>query len=55
MKGEEHGLGFYSEQAMESMHKELKKEWGADKVDVKHSSYGKNLKSTVVRINGKHI
>ena len=55
MKGEEQGLGFYSEQAMESMHKELKQEWGADKVDVKHPSYGPKLKNTVVRINGKHI
>ena len=55
MKGEDHGLGFYSEQAMESMHKELKQEWGADKVDIQHPSYGPNLKNTVVRINGKHI
>ena len=55
LKGEEHGLGFYSEQAMESMHKELKLEWGADKVDVKHPNYGLKLKATVVRINGKHI
>ena len=38
---------------MESMHKELKSEWGADKVDVKHPRYGENLKKTVVRINGK--
>ena len=55
MKGEEHGIGFYSEQAMESMHKELKKDWGADKVDVKHPSYGPSLLTTVVRVNGKHI
>ena len=55
MKSEEHGLGYYSEQAMESMHKELRSEWGADKVDVKHPRYGENLKKTVVRINGKHL
>ena len=55
MKGEEHGLGFYSEQAMESMHKELKLEWGSEKVDVKHPNYGDNLKKTTVRINGKHL
>ena len=55
MKNEERGLGYYSEQAMESMHKELKSEWGADKVDVKHPKYGENLKRTVVRINGKHL
>ena len=55
MKGEKHGLGFYSEQAMESMHHELKEEWVADKVDVKHENYGQNLRRTVVRVNGKHI
>ena len=55
MKGEVQGLGFYSEQAMESMHAELKEDWGADKVDVKHPSYGPKLKNTVVRINEKHI
>ena len=55
IKGEKHGLGFYSEQAMESMHHEMKEEWGADKVDPKHPKYGEKLKATVVRLNGKHI
>ena len=55
MKGKKNGLGFFSEQAMESMHKELKQEYGVDKVDVKHPSYGSRLLKTVVRINGKHI
>ena len=55
MDGERHGLGYYSEQAMELMHKELKNEWGAEKVDVKHPKYGEKLLSTVIRINGKHI
>ena len=55
MKGEVQGLGFYSEQAMESMHKELKTEWGADMVDVKHPKYGEKLLKTTVQINGKHI
>ena len=55
MRGEEQGLGFFSEQAMESMHKELKKEWGADKVDIKHPNYGAKLLHTVVRVNGKHL
>ena len=55
MKGEEHGLGYYSEQAMESFHHEMKEEWQADKVDVKHPKYGKKLKCTTVRMNGKHI
>ena len=55
MKEEKHGLGFFSEQAMESMHKELKVEWGKEKVDIKHPLYGEKLLNTVVRINGKHI
>ena len=55
MDGERHGLGYYSEQAMESMHKELKNEWGAEKVDVKHPKYGEKLLSMVIFINGKHI
>ena len=55
MKGEKYGLGFYSEQAMESMHQELKMDWGADMVDIKHPTFGPRLRKTVVRINGKHI
>jgi hypothetical protein len=43
MKGEEHGLGFYSEQ------------WGSEKVDVKHPNHGNNLLTTTVIINGKHL
>ena len=53
--GGEHGLGYFSEQAMESMHQELKEDWGADKVDIKHPAFGPKLRKTVVRINGKHI
>ena len=44
MMGEEHGLGFYSEQAMESMHHDLLEEWGEEKVDEKHPNYGEKLK-----------
>ena len=55
MDGEKHCFWYYSEQAMESMHKELKNEWGAEKVDVKHPKYGEKLLSTVICINGKHI
>ena len=55
MMGGEHGLGYFSEQAMESMHRELLQEWGGEKVDINHSSYGENLKRTMVRVNGKHL
>ena len=54
-KGEERGLGFFSEQAMESLHKEFKKEWGVDRVDKNHPSYGDRLRNTLVRLNAKHI
>ena len=54
-KGEQHGMVFYSEQAMESMHYELREEWGVEKLDISHPNYGENLKRVVVRINGKHI
>ena len=39
MMGGEHGLGYYSEQAMESMHKDLKKEWQGEKLDENHPNY----------------
>ena len=54
MMGGEHGLGYYSEQAMESMHKELKKEQG-EKLSENHPNYGEKLCRKVVRVNGKHI
>ena len=54
-KGEKHGMGFYSEQAMESMHYELREEWGVQKLDINHPNYGDKLKGVVARINGKHI
>ena len=55
MMGGEHGLGFYSEQAMESMHKELKKDWQGEKLDENHPKYREKLCKTVVRVNGKHM
>ena len=54
MMGGEHGLGYYSEQAMESMHKELKKE-EVEKVAENHPNYREKLCKTVVRVNGKHM
>ena len=41
--GEPHGLGFYSEQAMESMHHDLLEEWRNKKVDESNQSYGEKL------------
>ena len=55
MMGGEHGLGYYSELAMESMHKELKKEWQGEKLAEDHPNYGEKLCRTIVRVNGKHL
>ena len=56
MMGGNRGLGFFSEQAMEGFHQELKSEWkGATKVDRSNEHYGENLRQTTVRINGKHL
>ena len=55
MMGGEHGLGYYSEQAMESMHKDLKKEWQGEKLDENHPNYPEKLCKTTVRVSGKHL
>ena len=55
LKGEETGLGFWSEQAMESGHHDFKLEWEKVKVSPNHEEYGERLLSTVVRYAGKHL
>ena len=56
MMGGNRGLGFFSEQAMEGFHQELKSEWkGSTKVDQSNEHFGENLCQTTVRINGKHL
>lgn len=56
MKGEQRGLGYFSEQAFEGFHQEMKTEWsGANKVGDNHENLGEKLKATTVRINGKHL
>ena len=54
-KGEIAGLGFYSEQAMESGHRDFKLEWEKVKVSPNHKEYGNRLLQTVVRYAGKHL
>ena len=54
-KGEEHGAGYWSEQAMESCHKDFRNEWEPNKVPEKHPDYGEKLLNTIVRYNWKHI
>ena len=56
MKGGDKGPGFFSEQAMEGFHQEMKSEWkGPNKVEETNEHYGEKLRQTTVRINGKHF
>ena len=55
MKGGEKGAGFYSEQAMESCHKDFKLEWEPIKIKESDVNFGRKLLDTIVRYNGKHI
>ena len=49
------GLGYYSEQAFESVHCDFKTEWEKVKVDVQHPDYQKKLATTLSRYVAKHI
>ena len=56
LKGEEHGLGWWSEQAFESMHSDMKKEWNSVKIsDLNHPDFPERLLNFVIRYNSKHI
>ena len=55
MKGETAGLGFWSEQSMESGHHDFKLEWEKVKVSENHAEYAERLFTTVVRYAGKHL
>lgn len=54
-RGDVHGAGFWSEQAMEACHYDLQEEWEDVMVEETHPKYMDKLKGTVVRYNGKHI
>ena len=53
--GEYKGLGFWSEQAFESVHADFKKSWESVKVDISHPDFPKKLKNCVTRYNSSHI
>ena len=54
--GEEHSLGFYSEQAMESLHDELRSDLRDEQMVVKdHPRCGEKLVNLACRVNGKHM
>ena len=47
LKGEVAGLGFWSEQGMETGHFEFKEEWGKVKLPTSHTDYRENLEKTL--------
>ena len=71
LKGESAGLGFYSEQAMESVHHDFKVNihasfylcltfhcqlfWSKYQVDIENPQFGEKLKAAVAAYNARHI
>ena len=56
MGDNDNGLGWYSEQAFESMHHDMKIEWNRVKIsDISHPDFGRKLLSFVTSYNAKHI
>ena len=53
--GEQFGLGFFSEQSYEAMHKKQKANWGTTPLREDHPEYGPKLKALVVNSNGKNL
>lgn len=49
------GLGFYSEQAMESVHADFKNVWTKYKVDQTHPDYAGRLLKAITEYNSRHI
>lgn len=49
------GLGFFSEQAMESVHFDFKSTWEINKVTIDHPDYPKKLLRAVCQYNSLHI
>lgn len=54
-KGEVAGMGFWSEQAMESCHHDFKIELENEKLSVESPDYLERLLRIVVRYNSKHL
>ena len=49
------GLGYWSEQAFESVHADFKAEWESVKVDIDHPDYLDKLVKCIARWNARHI
>jgi hypothetical protein len=55
MKADGKGLGYWSEQAFESVHADFKEMWETVKVDIDHPEFLTKLLSCVIRWNSRHI
>ena len=53
--GEEHGLGFYSEQSFEAMHNKINENWNKNPLKEDHPQFGPKMKDLVVNVNGKAV
>ena len=49
------GLGYFSEQAFEAMHSDIKGLWERVKVSSGHPEFGERLKSFIVAYNARHL
>jgi len=49
------GLGYWSEQAMESCHHDFKEFWSLTKVDEDHPNFAERLLSSIIKYNSSHI
>ena len=55
LQGKDHGLGLYSEQAMESAHSKFKAHWSRYNVSKSSSRYPQSLLSCLTDFNSKHL
>ena len=55
IKGKDHGLSFYSEQAVEAVHYDFKNFWNKYAVEPENPNFGRNLKSAVSAYVSSHV
>ena len=55
MKNDGRGLGYWSEQAFESVHADFKQDWENVKVDINHPDFLSKMMKCIIRYNSRHI
>ena len=55
LKSRDHGLGLYSEQAIESIHSLEDNNWEKYKVNLANKNYGTQMFRSTLEVNGKNI